>query len=89
MTTKTAQTSVQMPAELAGRAGCTGSSWLRVGDGNWTGTIYFGSDETAQVVELAASWRAVLLSASGAKTVEARTLEGLVTKVIGHRTAKR
>lgn len=79
---KSAKTSVGafMPTEIASSAGGRSSSWHKLGDGPWTGTVVAEGGAELQVEELASGWK--VTDESGRSTT-GRDLEQLLAKVIG------
>lgn len=68
---RTAQTSVTNPVQVASSLGLGNNSWLKIGDGNWSGTVRLDGDAELVVEELASSWK---VTDETGRTVTRRTL---------------
>lgn len=68
------------PVKLAADAGAERSSWHKLGDGPWFGTVVDTGGIEWEVEQLSTSWRA---TSSTAVAVTGKTLEQLLKKVLG------
>jgi hypothetical protein len=76
-----AQTSVHpiQPAEVAHRAGGCGSSFRKLGDGPWIGTVFTTDGGELTVEEMASGWK---VTDETGKVSSGRQLEQLLKRVL-------
>ena len=75
-----AKTSVTDPTGLASSLGAARSSWWKLGDGPWYGTVVDAHGMEHEIEELAANWRSVSLNQT---VFTAKTVELLLKKILG------
>lgn len=76
--TSSAKTSVTNPVLVASSLGLANTSWLKVGDGGWSGTVRLDGRELV-IEELASSWRA---SDETGQLVTRKSLEAVLEAVL-------
>jgi hypothetical protein len=68
------------PTEIASAAGGRGSSWHKLGEGPWTGTVFTEDGAELAVEEMASQWK--VIDETGTAH-QGRDLEQLLRRVLG------